>query len=167
MRDDLMKTKYELVVGEINNIDEGLDYHDDFYGVYQKVNESKARKLYMEILDNLDKIPELSEEEKIKLKELLELKIKELPERAKQAKQSYEDKSERVANEERKKREQAWKMAEERYKSQSLFKKAISRIRGAKPPKYYRENGDFSDISFYDNMPVDKIDKLYGGKDER
>lgn len=160
MYSDLMKTKYQLILDELEDLDRSLVYRDDDYGVYQVKPAYKVKAAYYEILNNLDDIPDLSENEKIELKNLIELKIAEIPARDKEEREKFELESEKELQETRERRTRAFNEALERWEKLSIWEKM----------KYKRRYRAPKNIDIHWTS-TEEIDSLYrnnkGGKDDR
>lgn len=179
MNEDSMKTKYELVVERIKQLEEGLvfDYDSRWADKRIRFDAEYVIGQYVEIRDSLENIPGLTSEEKAKLRELLDIKIAEAPEKYKQATEEHENYESNIDN----KREEVaelWEEAKERYANASIFQKIKHTIQRTRPkdleinshyphlsdPKGVLGQNDFEDD--YKHMKTN-ISRLYGGDYDR
>lgn len=173
MNNDLMKTKYEVLTEEIEKITSGLLYTFDDYGFFvRELNGDQAVRAYNEILDNLDMIPDLSEDEKKEFRELLEQRIKETPEVEKQENLKYIDRQKKKEQEweaKEQEKEQAFNKARERWEKLSFWEKRKYRKRNMHLEKLEKFNYNTS-APEYQSLGIRTINSLYqmgGGKDDR
>lgn len=167
MNENLMKTKYELVVDEIEKIGHGLVWEiDTFYGDSRKYTLQTALKAYGQIKSTIESIPDLSDEEKTKLIELVDQKIKEAPEREQKENQIANEVNNQYYEGVQKSKREAWDKAKARYDSSSVFKKVMYAIRRERP-KDIENTQVFSDMTRLESMSINGIRSLYGGDHDR
>ena len=110
---------------EVKWLDNNLDYGVEagIYVRYPSVSLDSAEEKYKELLRLVNYIPDLSEDEREKLKALLELRVSEFPKKREEVTKHHEEILQKI-EQEKKLRKEAWDSAKKRFKSQSIFKKA-------------------------------------------
>ena len=144
-------SKYDRVIAELDSIYRAQRFGDAYWGTE---GIKTTIEHYNYILAILDKIPELSEKEKIELRRIISEKIASVPEVEKE-----KDEEER---EYRDKQKAAFESAKLNFSKRFIFYRAMAKIKSI-DPKSVEKTSRYMGRYIYD-MKISEIENLYKRK---
>jgi len=155
---NLFKTKYDLVLEVIEGAVPLID------GKVPPSLARIAREEYLDILENLDTIPDLNEEQRTKLRSIIEEKIKNLPNKEMESEEEREWEDKEKTREQEK--EEAYKKSLERWEKLSFWEKRKYKKKNMDPKELGKFNYNTSTPE-YQTLGIRTINSLYqkGGGD--